>query len=45
MRTYTRKQMGVIYRAVKDGKLDDGGWVNVDFLVEVPEEISEESVD
>ena len=22
MRTYTRKQMGVIYRAVKDGKLD-----------------------
>ena len=27
------------------GKLDDGGWVNLDFLVEVPEEISEEPVD
>ena len=27
------------------GKLDDGGWVNMDFIEEIPEEIPEEPVD
>ena len=27
------------------GKLDDGGWVNMDFIEEIPEEILEEPVD